>query len=295
MRLGVLLLMLAHAHAAPVRVILLEGVGGRINPLGLENQLHVGPSIELYPSARPVLRDNFLYFGLAPKLSPSRSRMGVEAELQPVSIFNLRVVAELVSYFGVIGSLQSFGSPLDAFSDTAIDRGDKAGRAYHTNGAHLAIQPTLQVKFGPIAIVDRLSIDWFAMNLHDNDRVFYDGGFDTLISRDGWVIQNDIDVVYLTRFRLVAGLRYTVMQPLYRPSDYRPDENPSINPNRMQRLGPLLAYTVFEKPRHRIRNLTIGLVVGWYLEQRWRTGADVSTGVPWGTLALWFYSDLVQP
>jgi hypothetical protein len=280
---------------ALVLLQLLEAIGGRMNPLGLEDQLHLGPKIELYSSQKRVLRDNFLYFALAPKLSPSRARLGVEVELQPLSIFDLRVVGELVTYFGSFGQLQSFRSPLDNFSDTALNRGDQAGRAYRTTGAHVMIQPTLQFKLGPIAVVDRLSVEYYAINLRAGDRVFYEGGFDTLISRDGWAIQNDLDVAYVTRFRLVAGVRYTVMQPLYSRGDYRDDENAAINPNRMQRIGPALAYTVFEKPRARVRNLTIGLLLGWYLEQRWRTGADVSAGVPWGTLALWFYSDLVPP
>jgi hypothetical protein len=275
------------------RVALANVLGGRINPLGLEEQLHLGPAMELYQAPSRFLRDNFLYVGLAPKVSPSRLRLGGEVELQAVSFLNLRVVGELVSYLNVFGQLQSFPSPLDTFSDSALSAGQNLGRSYRTTGAHVAFQPTMFLKLGPVALVDRLSVDYWSMNVRTGDTVFYEGSTDTLVSHNGWVLTNDVDLVYLTKVRLAVGARYTVIQPFYSPDDFRPGEPTNSNPNGLQRLGPLLAYTVFEKPRMRVRNLTVVLVVGWYLEHRWRTGADTPAGLPMGSLALLFYSDFV--
>src|SRR3954464_13157195 len=43
---------------------------GRVNPLGLEDQLRIGLQQKLYDSASPALRDNFIFFGAVPKLNP---------------------------------------------------------------------------------------------------------------------------------------------------------------------------------------------------------------------------------
>jgi hypothetical protein len=105
-------------------------------------------------------------------------------EIQPLSIFNLRVAAEFVHFFGSFGFLQSFNNPLETYNDTTLGQprsptiNDGNGSAmvnerqnYSTNGTHLMIEPFFQVKFGPLAIRNKLMIEYWKMNLREGDSV----------------------------------------------------------------------------------------------------------------------------
>src|SRR5262245_39956197 len=68
----------------------------RYNPLGLEDQLRAGYQIRLYPREDVLFRDNFFFVGVYPRINPAFVKFGPVVELQPVSFFNLRVIAEYV-------------------------------------------------------------------------------------------------------------------------------------------------------------------------------------------------------
>jgi hypothetical protein len=280
-------------HIPDLKVSIVNLLVGRINPLGLEDQLRIGLQKLLYRDSAPLYRDNFVFFGLKPAVNPAYLKFGPSLEIQPLSIFTLRVAGELWQAFGSFGILQSFGSPLDNWSDTALTTGQNAGRSYVTSGAHVIIEPTLRLKLGPIAMQNRFSIEYWAMNVHTGDTVFYDQFLDTLVPARGWVISNDLDLLYLTKFRLVVGVRYSAVKPLYQSTDYRPGENVDSNPNGQQRLGPLLAYTFFDHGTTSFNKPTLVLILNWYVDHRFRTGADVSAGIPYAVLGFAFVSDLV--
>ncbi len=266
---------------------------GRVNPLGLEDQLRIGLQGVLYRSEKLALRDNFLFFGFTPKVNPAFVKVGPSLEIQPLSVLNLRFGAELISWFGSFGYMQSFQSPFSEYSDTVIDRGKEAGLNYRTSGAHFTFEPLVQMKMGPVAIRNRFSIGYLAMSVRPGDRVFFDPTLDTLVPANGWVISNDLDVLYLSKFKLIIGARYSVVQPLYAPSDYRPGEDVHDNHNGHQRLGPLIAYTFFDKRYARFSQPTLILIANWYLTHRYRTGADVNQGFPYLVLGFAFTADLI--
>ena len=82
------------------------------------------------------------------------------------------------------------------------------------------------------------------------------------------------------------------MEPLYSASDYRAGEKQE-NDNGHQRLGPLAAYTFFDKSYSRFSKPSLVLIVNWYVDHRWRTGADTNAGIPYMVLAFAFTSDLI--
>jgi hypothetical protein len=266
---------------------------GRVNPLGLEDQLRIGLQQKLYDSPSPALRDNFLFFGGVPKLNPAFLKVGPAIEFQPASVFNLKIAAELFHWFGTFGYMQSFGSPVANWSDSALDRGKDAGRNYVTTGAHVIIEPTVRVKFGPIALINRFAAEYWNMGVHPDDTVFYEPTNDTLIPARGWVLNNDLDLLYLTKFRFVAGVRYSVVAPQYSPNDFRPGEEAPAYLNRQQRIGPLFAYTFFRRGYAHFDQPTLVLILNWYVEHRFRTGEDVNQGIPYGVLAFAFTSDFI--
>jgi hypothetical protein len=144
--------------------------------------------------------------------------------------------------------------------------------------------------------------------LHDGDRSFYDATLDTLVPARGWVLTNDLDAVYQhpdPRYRFTVGLRYTVVKPLYTKNDFRPGEDRGLEDNEHQRLGPVFAYTFFDRGYVHFNKPTLFLIVNWYLDARYREGQAKSAivpgvfvpsaGVPYGVLGFSFQCDLLQP
>src|SRR3954470_4035583 len=77
------------------RIAITSLLAARYNPLGLEEQLRIGPQKRLYRNDKMVARDNFIMFGLATKLSPAFIKIGPTLEIQPLSMLNLRFTEEL--------------------------------------------------------------------------------------------------------------------------------------------------------------------------------------------------------
>ncbi len=278
-------------------------LAARVNPLGLEDQLRIGVQQTLYPSANAILRDNFFFGGIYPKINPAFGKIGPSIEIQPVSIFNLRVAAEVVGFFSSFGFLQSFPSPLADFSDTQIKANRDAKQNYASYGAHFMIEPTIQFKLGPIVVRDKVAIEYWRMKVRDGDTVFYEPTLDTAVPRDGWIITSDLDVLFLHelsswkgRFqgaRLIAGVRYSAVKPLYKNSDFKPGEDRRREDNDHHRLGPLLGWSFFDNGYSSFTRPTLIAIVNWYVDHRFRTGRDVSAAVPYFVLAFAFQSDLL--
>jgi hypothetical protein len=266
----------------------------RWNPLGLESQLRFGVQKRLYLSDKPVLRDNFLHVGIYPRLNPAFLKFGPSIEFQPVSIFNLRAAVEYMQFFGSFGFAQSFPTPgATDYSDSALSRNRDAGLMYDTRGFHVMVEPFVQFKVGPIALRNRFALEYWNMKLRSGDKVFYEATLDTLVPADGWVITNDLDVIYQTKFKLNIGVRYTVVKPIYKDSDFLPGEEPN-NRNGHHRLGLLAAYTFFDRGYTKFNKPTLLLISSWYLSHRWRTGTDTSAAIPYFILGFAFQTDLLQ-
>ncbi|HNN91129.1 MAG TPA: hypothetical protein PKI03_02625 [Pseudomonadota bacterium] len=288
---------------APVnRLVLNNLLVLRLNPVGLEDQIRFGLQHRLSEeSDGPLWRDTFLFAGIAPRINPAFIKIGPSVEIQPISIFNLRVGLEYMQLFGTFGFLQSYSSPTDEYDDkrlaacstrSALDKcmyqtedgstvtGSDDVRNTPAAGLHLMIEPQLQVKLGPVLLRDKLAIEYWAMGTRPGSRVFYDVTLDTLVPRRGWVIANDLDVLFITRFRLAAGLRYSVVQALYADSDFRPGEDRSLADNTVQRLGPTLSYTFFDRGYTSFNKPTLLLVMSWFLDHRYRQGQASSAILP---------------
>src|SRR4051794_31102205 len=191
-------------EAPDFRIAITSLLAARYNPLGLEEQLRIGPQKRLYRSDKLVARDNFIMFGLATKLSPAFIKIGPTLEIQPLSMLNLRFTEELMGWFGTFSYLQSFPSALSNYSDSEISR--LKNSAYTPLGSHFMFEPLVQMKMGPIAFRNRFSVEYWRMNLRSGDTVFYDPTLDTLIPSNGWVLANDMDLLYISKKRFVTGL-----------------------------------------------------------------------------------------
>jgi len=123
------------------RLLATSILGGSFNPEGVEANVRLGAQMLLYRSKDPAFRDNFVFVGMHPRINPTASRIGPTIEIQPLSVFNLKMNLELLHYFGGFGALQSFASPLAEFGVATRDRNVERGKNYSTVGARLSITP----------------------------------------------------------------------------------------------------------------------------------------------------------
>ena len=93
---------------AGMRLLLSDLTVLRLNPLGLETRARFGVQQRLFASDKAITRNNFAFGGFYPKLNPASAHLALGGEIQPASIFNLRVFGEVQKYFGTFGFLQSF-------------------------------------------------------------------------------------------------------------------------------------------------------------------------------------------
>lgn len=290
------------------RLLLSDLLVLRLNPTGVENRLELGYRRRLFERNESlVLRDSWIGVGAGLRVNPAYVQAGPVIELQPVAVFNLRVSVEYVGYFGGLGIVQSFASPLDRYSDRALQDRSELGKNYGARALRVAIEPLLQAQLGPIALRNRLGLEYWYLDGNPDDRVFYESTQDALVPMRGWVLSDDIDLLYLhpnARRRFIIGARYSVVRALYSSSDFRPGEDRSRENNLHQRLGPVLAYTFFERApgTGRWNSPTLVLIVNWYLDHRYRTGREASAlfptvyagspAIPYAVLAFAFESDL---
>lgn len=265
----------------------------RLNPLGLELQTRGGYQARLYRHEGLLFRDNFLFVGAYPKLNPAGIRVGPVVELQPLSIFNLRLSAEYVGFFGTQGFLQSRPSPNADYSDTSLDANKAAGQNHSASGARLAIEPFVQMKLGPVAVRNRFAAEYWRMDLGSMERVWYDATLDTLVPGKGFTLANDLDVLFLGLPPLVVGARYSLVEPLYTSRQLEAGEALAVD-NGHHRVGLLAAYVFYDEGYTAFNKPALILNVAWYLEHRFRTGADVSRAMPYILLGFAFQSDLLE-
>jgi hypothetical protein len=256
----------------------------RVNPIGLETRARVGMQKRLYPSAKKISQNNFMFLGAYPRLNPATAMMSLGGEIQPVSIFNLKAFAEVQQYFGTFGLLQSFSTPRANYSDQTLkDLRDSPTLAPQSTGAfHAGIHPMLQMKFGKVAVRSLFQLDYWDFSLRDGDTVAYEPTLDTLIPDKGLTFMVDTDVLYTGKPGLAIGLRHTFVKPFYKQKHFA-DPNLSVMDNQMefdefsgqnshQRLGLFAAYTMHDRGPSRFNKPTILLIASWYLSHQYRAG-----------------------
>jgi len=307
MRLAVLLLLLvacagvpskAHAQLVDpqpeVSLFYRNITAARVNPLGLFELFDMSLRLRLHESESDALRQNFVGLGTTIGLSPAFGRVGVLAEVQPLTLLRLWASYELVGYFSSFGLMASYPSATSDFSDTAIREGGDVGRpGYTTYGSMLTLGATFQARLGPIVVRDTFRAVWSSFSLRTGDRVYFDQVFDLQLPNDGWGLINEADVAWVSDFGLVVGVRYTVATPLNEDSHFLPLEDRSAVENRVHRLGPIIAYTFERNPNTRFDAPTLILLAQWHLEHRFRTGQDIDTALPYLALIFQFTGDLL--
>lgn len=268
----------------------------RINPLGLIYDGRLSYRHRLFESPSVALRDNFVGIGVAATASPAFGRVGGYVEVQPLTVFGLWATYDVQKYFGTFNLLQSFPSQNSEFSDQTIrdlgglPQGD-AGRPYGGFGTNLTLGANLQLQLGPIVVRDGARLIQPRFTLRTGDTTLYDQLYDVLLPNGRFTLINDLDVLWRTNWGLAAGLRYTASVPFYGPENVPTGQAPIDNSS--HRAGPFITYRFFDDDGAAFNQPTLALVINWWLKHRYRTGAEISAGLPYIALAFNVVGDLL--
>jgi hypothetical protein len=263
--------------------------GAQWNPLGLQVDLKSGYRYRLFDSQSPLLRDTFVGAKMILRANAAFVRVGFGVELQPLAVLTLRADVEHRGYFGSVGMIQSYDGPYAPHDEETASAAAKAGANYATTGHQITLQAVFRAKAGPVAVLNELELHHYRMALRPGDRVFYDRFLDTLVPGMGWALINHAHLLYLTDFRLVLGLRYTLVQALYPEGWLDPGRGNPNTPN--HKVGPLVGY-VFGDHGPLFRRPMLVLVLNWWLRSRYRTGKPVSQAIPYGVVAFQFSGEI---
>ncbi len=144
-------------------------------------------------------------------VGPAGLRPGVRIEIQPLANLSFGADYSASYYFGTVGLAQSYPSPKADYGSGAFTGPVSGpGGSYALWVQQLSMHATLQAILGPFAVRSTTRAARFFADLHPNDRVFYDPLFDVTVYKNGWVGQNDTDLVYPWTSNLIVGLRHTL-------------------------------------------------------------------------------------
>lgn len=273
----------------------------RANPTGLIDFAQLSYRHRLYVDDSPALVDNFVGIGVVPSVSPAFGRIGPIIELQPATILQLWASYELVRYFGTFNFLQSFPSVLSDFSDTELSRRGDLPKSdplknYSANATQFNVGANLQMKVGPIAVRNLFRLMRPDYDTRAGDRVVYDVLYDVLVPNGGWFMNNDVDALYVSKWGLSVGVRWTSNAAFYGSEHYAPGEDTGSDPNNwMHRLGPIAAYSFWKERGGAFDNPTVLAGANWWLDHRYRTGSDSSQALPYLLLGFQFTGELLSP
>src|SRR5262249_1953560 len=225
---------------------------------------------------------------------PAGLRPEVGIAIQPLANLSFGVDYSASYYFGSLGLVQSYPSPRADYGSGAFSAPrDGPNSSYAAWVQQLTLHATLQAIVGPIAARNTTRFSRFSADLHGNDRVFYDPVLDVAVYKDGWVGQNDTDLVYPWRSNLMVGLRHSLTIAWYPDAAYGRGGRRD-NPNTpISKLGPVAVWQFLQSDGGPIQRGVLLLAAQWYLAHRYRTGDTVNGALPFLGLGLIFSGDLV--
>lgn len=255
----------------------------RVNPLGVGDDFRAHYRVGLYPSARPLLAQNFVGVVAPLLLAPSFVRPGLGVELQPLSVLHLYVGYEPTITFGAVGALHSYRSPDADFGFGPVQLGGPPtmpGDLYTAVVHQVVLGATVQLAWRGLGFRSTWRAQFVDAELRGGDTVFYDQLYGVLLPRVGWMVHGETAAVYRSSFGLTAGVEYLLTATWYPASAYAAGE-PHTNLNTpIQKLGPVVSYTFARQRRGRFEAPTLSLLAAWYLEDRYRAGQLVSQAIP---------------
>jgi hypothetical protein len=281
-------------HRPKDRLVYTNIVAARYNPLGLENRLWIGWQHRLTDKTDPLWNQaNFAIF-LNPIVAPALARVGATVQLQPLSILRLRATYGWFPWFGNFQYMASFDSPHDDHGPTDLNEGRDADQNYSTQGHQVELDALFQIKVKKFALRNDTQAFWNKMRLKGNDDVFYDIRIDALVPNGGWSLVNDTDALFVTDIGLAVGVRGTATKAFFPDRVYEEGDDRKDPNGAMYRVGPMIAYTFFDRPGSKFNKPTVVAIPQWNVLHRYRTGQDTHAAIPTLILAFGFGGELMS-
>lgn len=248
-------------------------VAARINPFGLFDEVRLGHRWKLTDGISASV------FGNA-SISPAFARAGAGFDLQLLSVLNLSAIYEGGGYFGTFNLTQSFPTVAAAeWSEAEIANTPGYAAPMH----QLIVGAFINVPLGRFIFRSNNRLVFQQLKTREGDTVFYDQNWETLFPNAGLLYVNDVDALVQVIPGLRIGARYNVTHPFFTAAQLS-GASASVT---TQRLGPLVSYLFFEKPRAAFNAPTLSLLVNWWVQHPHRVSP-----VPYVGLAFTFRSEL---
>jgi len=248
----------------------------------------------LYARTGKLWDDTYFGIGITPSVAPSISRIGPTIQLVPLAILSLRASYYFVGYYGSQSfKPHPFDSPADEYGPDTIKARKEAKGGINTFGGQAELSALFQVKFGPIALRNEVIFFHNNIKLPGTNDVYYDIRHDIMAPGKGWFLSNDTDLLYTNaKIRLNAGVRATYYHIFYPDALYAPGDITGTNQNDGARIGPLISYAFKDRPEKRFTKPTLFFAAQWWVKHRYRTGQEVSQGIPLLLLGFSFTGEL---
>jgi hypothetical protein len=281
---------LSHAQINPQRILRKDQITGfyanlnltlTYNLLGLRVLGDVGYRWRLFESQSAILKDNFILLAATTSLTPAWMEFGAFAQIQPLSIFNVRGMYryrfQLPTFFsgvvfedikkveevfnGVTGHMNGEQRMRDRIKEISDKEGGRVLPHSHIISADATLQ--LQLK-GVTALVNARYEKWISQFNKDNlYKSFYEGGLDLILNNEDDVLTVNALLGY--QWKMLLFVAYTNYTKAFQSGD------------EIWRVGPAVRWTLapnwgpFKKPN-------IFFVVNWYVRHRFRAAS--LDGVP---------------
>lgn len=260
--------------------------GVRVNPLGLTNRIRTGYKMQLSHRPEAIFKESFATIELDTEITPAFGYVGGRMEIQPAKIFNFWASYGMMGTFGSFSYTRSFPNAQADYRDTRLE--DSRDQDYTSLGHRASVSGMFQFGLGGVAMRDNVQGHYHSQDLKDGDKVFWDATLDVLIPNSGWTVTNDADLLVMTEFDLIVGVRYTMTHAVYRDEHL---DGKNVN-TPTHRVGPALIYQFFDDGEGTQWNKpTLVLLAQWWAKHRFRT--DEAPALPYLVLAFVQQGDLM--
>ncbi len=258
----------------------------RANPLGLTNRFRTGYRMQLSHSPETIFHESYGTIELDTEITPAFGVVGARMEIQPAKILNFWASYGMLGTFKSFSYTRSFPNAQAEYDDSLLI--DTRDQDYTSIGHRAIVSGTFQFGLGGVAFRSNVMGHYHAQDLKDGDTVFYEATLDVLVPNEGWTVTNDADMLIVTDFDLIIGLRHTVTHAIYR--DEHLDGKNISTPT--HRVGPALIYQFFDDGEGTQWNKpTLVLMTQWWAKHRYRTTQNPA--LPYVVLAFVQQGDLM--
>jgi len=224
---------------------------GRVSPIGFDQQVSLAFKERIGDSEDLLFKTRSWQVGVMGAYNPANWSARVEAMVEPVAVFQLRVAYDVRGFFGIFGALLSGNDGNRDISTRQIDI-DNQTMDHPGFVQGITVEPALQAALGPFVFRNTFGFELAAWKLHDGDAFVYDPGPDLVRAAQGWMLTETATLGYLSP-HLSAAVQYIWVNPVDVPG------------NRQHRVAALAAWTFYDRGvQHGLFNKPTLVAVAFY-------------------------------